>query len=63
MVNDAQVRKLMEEMGKHGRLGKAALQAGMDRKTARKYRGEGKLPSELRKAHTWRTRPDPFEED
>jgi hypothetical protein len=31
----------------------------MDRKTARKYR-EGKLPSERRREHDWRTREDPF---
>jgi len=52
----------MTEISKHGQLGLAALRAGMDRKTARKYVSEGKLPSELRKPHTWRTRPDPFEE-
>jgi hypothetical protein len=27
----------MEEMQKHGALGRAAMRAGMDRKTARKY--------------------------
>ncbi len=53
----------MEEMNKHGRIGVAAMKAGMDRKTARKYVKAGKLPSELRKPRTWRTRPDPFEED
>ena len=37
----------MEEMTKHGRIGVAAMRAGMDRKTARKYVAEGKLPSEL----------------
>ena len=62
MTTDAQVRKLMVEISKHGSLGKAALRAGMDRKTARKYVREGKLPSELKKPHTWRTRPDAFEE-
>ena len=36
-TTDGQVRKLMEEMSKHGKLGRAALRAGMDRKTARKY--------------------------
>ena len=51
----------MVEISKHGSLGKAALRAGMDRKTARKYVREGKLPSELKKPHTWRTRPDAFE--
>jgi hypothetical protein len=33
----------------------------MDRKTARKYVKEGKLPSELRSPRIWRTRPDPFD--
>lgn len=52
----------MEEMNKHGRIGHAAMKAGMDRKTARKYVTAGKLPSELKKARDWRTRPDPFAE-
>lgn len=34
----------------------------MSEKTARKYRQSGKLPSEMSKPHTWRTRPDPFAE-
>lgn len=34
----------------------------MDRETARKYRKLGRLPSELRKEHGWRTRDDPFAE-
>jgi hypothetical protein len=37
------------------------MKAGMDEKTARKYRKMGKLPSELEKPRTWRTRKDPFE--
>lgn len=60
-MTDQQVRKLMEELNRHGQLGKAALRAGMDRKTARKYRNHGNLPSELKKPRTWRTRKDPFE--
>ncbi len=40
----------------------AAAKAGMDEKTARKYRRMGKVPSELRVEHTWRTREDPFAE-
>lgn len=40
--------------------GIAAMKAGMDEKTARKYREMGKLPSELRQEHNWRTRKDPF---
>ena len=34
----------------------------MDEKTARKYRTAGLLPSELKKARHWRTRPDAFAE-
>ena len=34
----------------------------MDEKTARKYRDTGKLPSELKKEHAWRTRTDSFED-
>ena len=63
VVTDAQVRKLMEELSKHGEKEKAALKAGMDSKTARKYRRLGRLPSETKKPHTWRNRPDPFAED
>jgi hypothetical protein len=63
VVTDAQVRKLMEEMRKDGRLGRAALRAGMHRNTARRYVEAGKLPSELREPRSWRTRDDPFTED
>jgi len=59
-TTDAQVRKLMEEMRKHGEVGRAAAKADMDRKTARKYIREGKLPSGLAQPRTWRTRKNPF---
>jgi hypothetical protein len=62
-VSDAQVRKLMEELTKHGEKGMAAMKAGMDPKTARKYAAAGKLPSEMESARSWRTREDPFVED
>jgi len=62
-VSDAQVRRLMEEKTKSGKLGLAAMKAGMDRKTASKYLGEGKLPSELKAPRDWRTRADAFAED
>ena len=52
----------MEEMTKHGQVGLAAIRAGMDRKTARKYVNGGKLPSELVAPRAWRTRGDPFAE-
>lgn len=38
----------------------AAAKAGMDEKTARKYRRSGELPSQMKAEHTWRTRRDPF---
>ena len=38
----------------------AAAKAGMDEKTARKYRTGG-LPSEVQRQRDWRTRKDPFE--
>jgi transposase InsO family protein len=62
-TKDAQVRKLMEELSKNGTLEVAAARAGMDPKTARKYRDAGKYPSEMKKPRNWRTREDPFEED
>jgi hypothetical protein len=34
----------------------------MDEKTARKYIELGKIPSEVKKEHDWRTREDPFKD-
>jgi len=62
MTSDQQVRRLMKLIGKEPTLSRAAAKAGMDEKTARKYRDSRKLPSECRRPHDWRTRPDPFEE-
>jgi hypothetical protein len=53
----------MEEMSRHGRVGDAAMKAGMDRKTARRYLSSAKLPSELVAARDWRTREDAFVAD
>jgi transposase len=39
----------------------AAAKAGMSEKTARKYRKSGKLPSQCKVVHDWRTRPDPLD--
>lgn len=62
MVTVEQVRKLIDEMEKHGWIGVAAMRAGMDRKTARKYVRLG-VAGVTKKERTWRTRPDPFAED
>lgn len=62
MVTDQQVRRLFKLVQTEKNFGIAAMKAGMDEKTARKYRKLGKLPGELKKHHTWRTRKDPFED-
>ncbi|MCD4779764.1 MAG: IS21 family transposase [Candidatus Omnitrophica bacterium] len=62
MVTDQQVRRLFKLSKTEKNFGIAAMKAGMDEKTARKYRRSGKLPSDLKQEHTWRTRKDPFED-
>ncbi len=62
MVTDRQVRRLRKLMNSERTKATAAAKAGMDEKTAREYMRHGKLPSELKQEHTWRTREDPFEE-
>jgi len=62
MVTDQQVRRLFMLNEKEKSKTIAAAKAGMDPKTARKYRKIGKLPSQIRCKHDWRTRQDPFEE-
>ena len=47
MVTDQQVRRLMKRLSDQRPLGVAAAQAGMDEKTARKYRDTGQLPSQV----------------
>lgn len=62
MVKDSQVRRLrkMEQQGK--KLYESAARSGMDEKTARKYLKLGKLPSEVRADHRWKTREDAFKD-
>jgi len=63
MINDPQVRKLRRLDRQGSGKERAALKAGMDPKTARKYRQLGKLPSEVKPMdRDWRTRTDPFAE-
>ena len=52
MTTDQQVRLLMSLIKKGLPLATAAVKAGMSERTARKYRGLGKLPSEACAAHT-----------
>lgn len=62
MVTDQQVRRLWKLVKSEKTMATAAAKAGMDEKTARKYRDLGKLPSEVKAEHSWRTRKDPFAE-
>ena len=63
MVTDQQVRRLFMLNEKEKSRTIAAAKAGMDSKTAGKYLKIGKLPSQIKCNHDWRTRKDPFEED
>ena len=63
MVKDSQVRILMRLINREKRLETAAAKAGMSDKTARRYRHLGKLPSQCRAMHDWKTREDAFEGD
>ena len=60
MVTDRQVKRLLRLLCKGKTLAAAAAKADMDEKTARKYQRLGKVPSEVKPDHTWRTRQDPF---
>ena len=61
MISDRQVRKVIELMQSEPTQAIAAAKAGMSERSARKWARLGKLPSEVKIAHTWRTREDPFE--
>jgi len=60
LVTDKQVRRLFALINTEKNQEIAASEAGMDAKTARRYRRDGRLPSELAAAVRGRTRPDPF---
>jgi hypothetical protein len=61
MVTNQQILRLRSALSKGMSLSLAAARAGVDRKTAGKYRRLDQLPSEVRMEHTWRTREDPFD--
>jgi Mu transposase, C-terminal domain len=63
-ATDAQVRIIMRERNQGHTQEQAAAKANLSsRKTVWKYERLGQLPSELRKARTYRTRADPFAAD
>jgi hypothetical protein len=61
MVKDEQVRHLFLFLKQGLPLYSAAAKAGMNERTASKYRREWKLPSQLKRERDWCTREDPFE--
>jgi hypothetical protein len=61
MINHQQVKRLREKFAQTNNMSISALQAGVDRKTARKYVQSHQSPEQRQKPHTWRTRPDPLE--
>jgi Mu transposase, C-terminal domain len=62
-VTDVHVRRLFRLLGQGQALSRAARLAGIDRKTARRYRNMKRLPSEqCDSPRLWRTRVDPFAE-
>jgi len=61
-VTAAQVKELWRQLNQGASLRTAAMRANMDRKSARKYRQLGQLPSEARKPRTWRTWPEALAE-
>src|ERR1019366_8271475 len=62
MVKDRQVKRLWQMLSSGKSLAHSADKAGMDEKTARKYRKLGQLPGEVAPERAWRTREDPFVE-
>lgn len=62
MIMDRQAKRLWTALASGKTLAQSADKAGMDEKTARKYRRLGRLPSEVAPERDWRTREDPFAE-
>lgn len=59
LITDQQYQQLMKTYNHSGVLGHAAMKAGIDPKTARRYIRAGQGPQEQKPVHTWRTREDP----
>ena len=62
MVTDRLFRRLRKLLQTEDTLANAADKAGIDEKTARKYRDSDATPSQIAAPHTWRTREDPFQD-
>lgn len=62
MVTDGQVSELRRWLAAGKSLAAAARMASMDKKTARSYRDDDRLPSQRKSPRQYRTRVDPFAE-
>lgn len=60
MITTQQYGKLLRKYAQTKNMSLSALQAGVDRKTARKYLQAQQPPAQLQKPHHWRTRADPL---
>jgi len=60
MVTDGQVSELRRWLAKGKSLAAAARMVSMDKKTARSYRDDERLPSQRKMPRNYRTRVDPF---
>lgn len=63
MKRDREVELMRRERARGASQEVAAARSGMSVRTLRKYERRGQLPSELNAPRSWRTRPDPFDED
>lgn len=63
MKTDAEVRLMLQERARGRSQEQAAARAGMSTRTVRTYERAGQLPSQLKQARRYRTRPNPFVED
>lgn len=61
MITEQQYRRLMKIYIESSGVSAAALKAGMNRKTARRYVRALAGPATLQPKHDWRTRSDPLE--
>lgn len=62
MVTDKQVKKLFKLRSMGMTKTEISDKTNMNVKTARKYLSNGKLPSQVKQEHQWRTREDSFDE-
>jgi transcriptional regulator with XRE-family HTH domain len=63
MKRDSEVLLMRRERAKGRTQEQAAARAGLSARTIRRYERHGKLPSQLKRPRTYRTRASPFDEE